>query len=253
MPFMIIDTETTSLNKPFCYDLGIIIYDDNFNPIKRAHYVIEQNWHNLPLFETAYYKEKRPKYVALMRSHKAIMKKYGYIMRDIVRDIQEYNIEAVYAYNAPFDDNTIAFNCEWFKCNNPFEAIPVYDIRGYANQFITNTQDYKAFCDKNNFYTDTGNYSATAENVYRYITNNIDFDEAHTGLEDAEIEGQILKYCVAHGAALNTEYEVTKILSRPVTKPYTIKVNGKVIHTGEYTKLYQRDNKWYFTEPTNEE
>ena len=35
--------------------------------------VVEQVWHNLPLFESAYYKEKRQKYIDMMRRHDAVM------------------------------------------------------------------------------------------------------------------------------------------------------------------------------------
>ena len=54
MNVMIFDTETTSINKPFCYDVGWIIADSETEEILvRRHYVIEQVWHNLPLFESA--------------------------------------------------------------------------------------------------------------------------------------------------------------------------------------------------------
>lgn len=57
---LVMDTETTSIEKPFCYDLGWVVLDmDNGRQVENRHYVIEQAWHNLPLFESAYYKDKR--------------------------------------------------------------------------------------------------------------------------------------------------------------------------------------------------
>jgi hypothetical protein len=35
----------------------------------------------------------------------------------------------------------------------------------------------------------------TAEILFRYITRDLDFIESHTGLEDVDIERQILAYC----------------------------------------------------------
>ena len=41
----------------------------------------------------------------------------------------------------------------------------------------------------------TKQLSTTAENLYRFISKNNDFKESHTGLEDVQIEREIIKYC----------------------------------------------------------
>ena len=65
MNICVFDTETTSLEKPFCYNIGYLIIDiDTSTTLARRSYVVEQVWHNLPLFETAYYANKRPLYVS---------------------------------------------------------------------------------------------------------------------------------------------------------------------------------------------
>ena len=248
MSYMVFDTETTGLDKPFCYDVGYTIFSDNHIEQIRRHFIIEQTWHNLPLFESAYYKEKRPLYIALMRSKKAIMDKWGYVMRAIARDIRQYNVVDAYAYNSDFDDKVFTFNCDWFKCNNPLENIPIHDIWGYASEFITNTQDYKNFCEEHQYFTDTGNYKASAEIVYRYLTNDTDFNEVHMGAMDVDIESQILQFCVDQGAEMGQNYKVVKILNRPRDTPYKIKINGEIIHEGRYVKKYIRDNIYSFTE-----
>ena len=54
MNVAVFDTETIGLNKPFCYNVGMVIADTNSGAIlKKYEWVIEQIWHNLPLFETA--------------------------------------------------------------------------------------------------------------------------------------------------------------------------------------------------------
>ena len=249
MNYMVFDTETTSLDKPFCYDVGYSIFNDEIDmPMVRRHFIVEQVWHNLPLFESAYYKEKRPLYIGLMRSKKAVMDKWGYIMRTIRRDIIQYEVTDAYAYNSDFDDKVFSFNCDWFKCNNPLEDIPIHDIWGYASEFITNTQEYKDFCEKNQYFTDSGNYKASAEIVYRYLTQNNDFEEAHMGAYDVDIESKILGACIGMGAEYGKDYKVVKILQRPRLTPYTIKVNGNIIHQGEYIKKYVREGLYSFTE-----
>ena len=59
-----------------------------------------------------------------------------------------------------------------------------------------NDQKYGEFCYNNDFLTKRGKRRYTAEILYRFLTNNLDFVEEHTGLEDAEIEAQILMDCL---------------------------------------------------------
>lgn len=244
---IVLDTETTGLDKCFCYDISWCIVDTDTQQIVdfKAN-VVEQVWHNLPLFESAYYKEKRQKYIEMMRRHDAVMDKWGYIMRKLKADIVKYDVKGIYAYNSDFDDKVIAYNCDWFKCNNPLENIDVYDIWGYASEFITGNIDYKKFCEDNARFTDTGNYKGSAEVVYQYLTDNPDFIEEHMGLFDSEIETAILLACVNKGAKLATHYKVAKVLNRPVLHPFSIRMDGVEVFAGEYAKKYVRNDTYNF-------
>lgn len=248
---MVLDTETAgTIDKPFCYDVGYCIIDMNAHTIvERKHFIVEQIWHNLPLFDSAYYADKREEYVLLMRKHLATMDKFGYIMREIARDVKKYGITDCYAYNSDFDDRVITRACDWFKCINPLETVAIHDIWGYACQFITNKKNYKEFCEANERFNDSGNYKQSAEVVYQYITNNPDFVEKHMGLHDSEIEAEILMYCIDNGANWATDYDVVRILKRIEAKPFVIKVDKKVVYSGTYIKKYVRDNTYYFTSP----
>lgn len=244
---IVLDTETTGLDKPFCYDISWVIMNKDDGIITDFHsFVVEQIWHNFPLFESAYYKEKRQKYVQMLRRHDAIMDKWGYIMRKLKQDIDKYDVTEVYAYNSDFDDKVIAYNCEWFKCINPLETVAVYDIWGYASEYITCNADYKDFCETNERFTDTGNYKGSAEVVYQFLTSNPDFIEEHMGLFDSQIESSILWECVHRGAKWATGYKPIKILPRPVKHPFTIKVDGTEIYKGEYLKKYVRADTYNF-------
>ena len=241
---VVFDTETTSVDeKPFLYDVGYVIIDPNTQEhLAERSFVCEQAWHNNPLFATAYYADKRPKYVDKMRKHLTIMDKYGYIMRQMIKDFKAFNVVAAYAYNSPFDDKVITFNCDWYHCRNPFDNVPIYDIRGLANTFITDSANYRVFCEEHKRFTDSGNYSATAETVYQYLTSNPDFVEEHMGYEDSTIEAEILLFCLSAGAQLETDYPVKKILPRQIAKPITIKVDKKVIFNGTYIRKTVRND-----------
>ena len=250
MKIMIFDTETCSLQKPFCYDVGYVIMDtESKDIIEQKHFIVEQIWHNTELFSTAYYAEKREAYIKLMRTRKAIMTKWGYIMQEMIRDIKKHEITDAYAYNSNFDDNVFSFNCDWFKTMNPFDNIAIHDIWGYASEFITKTKEYNEFCEQNERFTESGNYSGSAETVYQFITKDKDFCEVHMGLYDAIIESAILYYCIKNcNAEWNKDYTVNRILNRVQYKPYTIYVNNEIIHKGEYVKKYCRNDVYKFTE-----
>lgn len=223
MNVMVFDTETTSLTKPFCYNVGYIILDTaTGTTLKRADYVIEQVWHNLPLFSTAYYADKRQKYVSAMRGKRATLEKWGYVCQQMARDIKRFEVASAYAYNSPFDDGVFAFNCDWFKTKNPFDNVPVYDIRGYAHNFICHSPEYIAFCEEHELFTEAGNYSTTAEALFQFMDNNPDFVEEHTGLADSEIEGKILLLCLTMGAELAIEYPIQRSFERKVEKTLEI-------------------------------
>ena len=245
---MVLDTETTGLDKCFCYDISWVIMEKETGKIIDFKMnVVEQIWHNLPLFESAYYKEKRQKYIEMMRKHEARMNKWGYIMRELKQDIRKYDVTEVYAYNSDFDDKVISYNCDWFKCGNPLDDVAIYDIWGYASQYVTNLESYLQFCEANERFTDTGNYKGSAEVVYQYLTNNPDFIEEHMCLFDSEIESEILFLCIGKGANWAENYKVNKILPRRIGKPFTVKIDGAEVFTGKYIKKYVRNDTYSFT------
>ena len=244
MNIMIFDTETTGVVKPFCYNVGYIIVDTDTNEIQtKKDFVCEQIWHNLPLFHTAYYAEKRPLYVNRMKAKKVIMTKYGYICREMARDIKKYNIQFAFAFNSQFDEKVFNFNCDWFKVINPFDTIEIKDIRAFTHDFLVN-DNYKRFCDTHELYTESGNYSTTAETIYRYITNNVDFQEEHTALNDSLIEWEILKNCLYKGAKVTDNRTAKKSIEKEQIKnlkiigkekTYTFKCKGYTVYKSKDT------------------
>lgn len=228
MNIVVFDTETVSLEKPFCYNIGYtIVNTESGESLVKRDYVVEQVWHNPMLFITAYYADKRDNYVKAMRSRKTIMAKYGYICQKMIRDFITYNVEGAYAFNSPFDDKVFTYNSEWFKCNNPFDNMPIFDIRGYVHHFMVDGK-FKEFCEEFGYLTDSGNYSTTAETMYRYLTGNTEFIEDHTALSDSEIEAEILLECFKRGAKVNTNYEVKRSIKREIEKTLTVNTtNGE--------------------------
>ena len=247
MNICIFDTETISLDKPFCYNIGyVIVNTDNWENLLARSYIVEQIWHNIPLFETAYYANKKNFYVSEMKAKRTIMDKFGYICSQIRRDFKQYNIEMAFAFNSSFDERVFEFNCDWFKCINPFENIEVKDIRAFAHHFIVN-KNYLEFCDEMGYYTETGNYSTTAENLYRYINDIPEFEESHTALDDSLIESAILFECVERGANLTDNYTAFRSIKREVEKELHIRTAEQTDYYFNYTTIRINKDKTEIT------
>lgn len=222
MNIIVFDTETTDLQKPYCYNVGYVVFDtETMQKVVKREFVVEQVWHNTMLFNTAYYADKKEIYIARMRGRTAVLDKWGYVMQKIRRDIVDFEITDGYAYNSDFDERVFAYNCDWFKTLNPLDTIKIHDVRGYVAEVIANTAEYRAFCEQNNLFTESENYSTTAEAVYKFIANKTDFVEEHTALADSDIECDILVNCILRGCEWGADYG-TKVAPRVVEKTYIV-------------------------------
>lgn len=232
MNFVVFDTETISIHKPFCYDIGYIIANEKGEQLKKENYIVAEIWNNVPLFSTAYYTEKRPKYEDLFIAKKLKKHRFEKICEYMSKDFEGYEVQYAFAYNSNFDKKVFDFNCVWFHTLNPFEGIQIKDIRGYAHNFICKG-DYIDFCEEHELFTEAGNYSTTAEAVYRYIMNDEDFEEAHMALNDSEIELSILQYCLDYNlnCTLDSEYPTKISIPRKIEKKLHIR-------TAEQTDFY---------------
>ena len=238
MNAVIFDTETVSLNHPFCYNIGYTIVNLEERKILCSRdFVCEQVWHNIPLFSTAYYADKRPIYISAMKGKTCKMNKIGFITQKMIKDFDAFNVEKAFAYNAPFDEGVFNFNCEYFKIANPFDNIPIIDIVPYVHKTIAFNKDYQAFCEQYKLFTESGNYSTTAESVYKFITNNPDFNEDHTALSDSLIEKDILFSCLDKGIDTEKDYKKYSCIPRKVKKIFTIKKDGRIFVEIEGEKI----------------
>ena len=250
MNIMVFDTETTNLEKPFCYNIGYVIIDtDSREVLASKDFVVEQVWHNPMLFTTAYYADKRSLYVERMKARKVKMDKFGYITQQMVRDIDFYGIEHAYAYNSPFDTKVFEYNCEWFKCINPFDNVAIHDVRGYVHKTLAWGADFQAFCDEHQYYTESGNYSTTAETVFRYLSQDTEWCEEHTALADSIIECEILCECIERGCEWNTDYKVYRSIVKNEVKQFEVIDAEGASHIFEYTskRHFNNDNGLRFT------
>ena len=198
MNVLIIDTETAnSVEQPLPYDIGYAIVNLNTKEIilKRS-YIVAEIFFDKELIKGAYYAEKIPHYWDDIKSGKRKVTCICNIRKQIKEDMQKYNVSKVGAYNMGFDNratrNDIRFITaslvKWFF---PY-GTEFFDIWNMACSSILNTENYINFAIRHNLISEKGFISTSAENAYRYIINDVEFSESHTGLEDVEIEIEIM-------------------------------------------------------------
>ena len=241
MNILVFDTETVDVEHAFCYNVGYTIVNiETREKLLKRDYVIEQVWENKMLFSTSYYAEKKQLYINALRGRQAQIKHWGHTMQRMIKDIQEFNVEFAYAFNSPFDVRVFDFNSEWFKSSNALDYVKTIDIRGLINKLLF-SEEYKAFCEENGFYTESGNYSGNAETLTRFIRQDIDFVEDHTALSDSLIEADIILYMIdKYGVDITQEGKVYATVPRETEREMVIVHNG-VEHKFTYLKKLTRN------------
>lgn len=198
MNVLVIDTETTnSINQPLPYDVGYAIVDTVTGEIlTQKSFVVAEIFLDKKLMAEAYFAEKIPNYWKDLKNGSRVMKSICNIRKSIHSDMKKYNVTKVGAYNMGFDNratkNDIRYISgsliKWFfPYNTKF-----FCIWNMACSSILSTKDYIDFAMNNNFVSECGNIQTSAEIAYRFLTNDVSFEEDHTGLEDVMIEIEIM-------------------------------------------------------------
>ena len=198
MNVLIIDTETAnSVEQPLPYDVGYAIVNMETGEIyTEKSFVVAEIFFDDELMKGAYFADKIPQYWEDIKAKKRIVKSICSIRREIKKDMQTYSVSKVGAYNMGFDNratkNDVRFisgsMVRWFF---PF-GTEFFCIWNMACTSILNTADYVRFALDNGFVSEHNNIQTSAEIAYRFLKNDINFLESHTGLEDVKIEIEIM-------------------------------------------------------------
>lgn len=219
-----------AIAKPLIYDMGWTICDRAGNIHERKQFLIAETFSIPAVFNTAYYKDKRPIYLDMLKRGEITIKPWEETINIFLADIE--TVDAVGAFNSMFDFKKaipftelyikMLYSPDYFKweemqrkscwriANEPrrkesnpdFDAdhflfrgrlYDLFDLWGLATTHLLNNSSYKNECLKHEMLTASGTFFKTsAESSYRYLQNKYDFDEAHTALDDAIIESYIL-------------------------------------------------------------
>lgn len=210
---IMLDTETANtiieedgrldMNHVLPYDIGFAIIDSKGNIYEKYSFIIDEIFcEEWKLMVSAYYAEKIPQYIRELASGERTLITAYELKKFFNEKLKLYNCQFVCAHNMRFDYRACNNLQRWttkskYRYFFP-KDIEIWDTLKMANDVIAKMPTYQEFCLKNGYMTKhaTPRPQLTAEVLYRFITDNTDFIESHTGLEDVEIETEILKYCV---------------------------------------------------------
>lgn len=209
---IVLDTETAnSILFPLPYDLGFkVIRMKDFVEVERfslciAEIYIEQK----EMMKSAYYANKLPQYEEELKNGERKLVRL-YTAKKLIADIMErYNTNLVYAYNMNFDKRALN-NDQKFTTNNKYKYFFPYEtefrcIWHMACQVLLARPTYIKFALTNDFVSAKGNILTNAECCYRYIINDPTFIEVHKGIDDVDIETEILKACKRQHKKMDTK------------------------------------------------
>ena len=260
--YMVVDSETATLPlcaeiarnaeekkklaiaKPLIYDLGWVITNRKGEILDKKQFLVAETFAVPQVFNTAYYAEKRPLYLEMLKRGETSIKPWDEIMEIFLADLR--TVDAVGAFNSMFDfKKALPFtelyirklysanyqaweeiqrdSCRYILTNNrpssnpEFDAenfkfrgeeFPLFDLWGLATTHLLNNVSYKNECINHGLLTASGVYFKTsAESSYQYLCNKYDFVESHTALDDAIIETFILsKVAKRHAITLGIKY-----------------------------------------------
>ena len=200
--FLTIDTETANnMDNPFVFDIGGAIHDKQGNVMETFSFIVKEVFYGMPdLMAECFYKSKLPTYRAQIEQGFRQVKSWYEIRTHIHKLCDKYSVKAIIAHNMRFDyrsTNTTQRYLTYSKYRYFFpKDIPLWDTLSMARDTIVKQKTYIRFCENNGYCTKNGKPRATAEILYRYITNDVDFTESHTGLEDVLIEKEIFVKCI---------------------------------------------------------
>lgn len=202
MYVLMLDTETTNnLESPIVYDCGFCVLDlDTGEIVERHSYVLAEVFLDVDLMSTAYFADKIPSYWEDITNGKRKLVKLSTCRRIMQEVVKKYNICYLVAHNAGFDYRATQGTQRYMTSSKyrfflPY-GVKIVDTLKMARKKFGKDDNYGEFCYNNDHLTKRGVRRYTAEVLYKYLSDNPNFEEAHCGLEDAEIEAQILLACL---------------------------------------------------------
>lgn len=199
---VVLDTETCPIDRTLeevlpsnmlVYDIGYTITDKKGNIYLKRSFLVDDIFNQeQDKMASAYYANKIPQYIEKVEAGAIKVKSFSSIRWQLMQDMKEYGCDTLSAHNARFDVGALNQTARYLKKGWYYlpKDVVVWDTLKMSRDTICKNKTYQ-------YRTKKGAKSATAENLYKYISGDESFNESHTALEDALIETMILVKCLS--------------------------------------------------------
>lgn len=197
-----IDTETANgLDDSLVYDFGYAIVDKQGNVyVSRSYLISDIFCEERELMQSAYYANKIPMYLEDIKAGTRKIISFKYARQIFLQDCKRFNCTTVCMHNSWFDLNALNTTQRFLTGSKYRYFFPygfeIWDTLRMAGDVMCKMPTYHKFCIEHDFCLPNGAPRKTAEILYRFIINDPEYVESHTGLEDVMIEKEILAYCI---------------------------------------------------------
>ena len=207
-PILMIDTETTNdIDCPIVYDVGYQIFTLADGILCEKSFVNADVFCDAELMASAYFAEKIPDYWKDITEGKRTLRKWYNIKKELAEDCKRWGVQIACAHNSAFDNRALNTTQRYQTTSKNRYFLPYgiewWDTLKMARKLLKDNDSYGEFCYENGYLTSRGCRRYTAEVIYKWLSGEQDFTEAHTGLEDVKIERQIFEYCVTTDPEIN--------------------------------------------------
>jgi len=198
---IMIDTETTNdIDCPIVYDVGYQIFSLAEGILCEKSFVNADVFLDSELMTSAYFAEKIPQYWEDIKASKRTLRKWYNIKRELAQDCRAFGVKIACAHNAIFDNRALNTTQRYITTSKNRYFLPYgvewWDTLKMARKVLREDESYTTFCWENEYLTKNLRIRYTAEIIFKWLSENINFEESHTGLEDVEIERQIFEFLV---------------------------------------------------------
>ena len=193
---------------PLIYDIGWVITSNHGKTVKKRRFIIEEIFEEKSLMDSAYYSNKVDVHYKELDHIKI---KFLDMLKIFRKDIKDFNVNQVMAYNLNFDiralvnsyqrilakgKRSLTYKDDKIDYKKSFKDIvkgdyKFLDIWGLVCETVLLKEEFQEFVLDNGYLTEKGNYKTNAEVTYRFMFDDDYYIEKHTGLEDAIDESMI--------------------------------------------------------------
>lgn len=206
--FAIIDTETApcatcegvnpKLQRP--YDVGMMIahvgLDGSVTVLDEFNALVSETWRNAERMHQAFFVNNLPFYELALETGRIEELPLRKVRNCINKRLNFYGARFIWAYNVSFDKTVLRESV--LEDSNGYQPTFIsshhewLDIMSAASRTALATPEYLAWATAQGRVCKDGRPRATAQDAYRYLTEDSLYAERHTALNDARDELKIL-------------------------------------------------------------